>query len=74
MKDFLNQTFAVGDTVVYPGRRGSSLWMNRATVIDIRANSIRVQRVNDNVIKTLNRVDRVVIVTEQLKSGVRVDA
>lgn len=68
MKDFLNQTIAIGDTVVYPGRRGSSLWMNRATVIDIRVNSIRVQRVDDNVIKTLNRVDRVVVVTEQLSS------
>ena len=66
MRDFLNQTVDVGDTIVYPGRRGSSLWMNRAKIIDIRANSIRVQRVNDNAIKTIKRVDRVVVVTDQL--------
>ena len=66
MKDFLNQTVNVGDTIVYPGRRGPSLWMNRANVIDIRANSIRVRRVDDNAIKTIKRVDRIVVVTEQL--------
>jgi hypothetical protein len=32
MIDFLGREIKVGDTIVYPGRRGSSMWLNRAVV------------------------------------------
>lgn len=35
MVDFLGREIHVGDTIVYPGRRGSSLWMNKAIVKDL---------------------------------------
>jgi hypothetical protein len=32
MVDFLGREIHVGDTIIYPGRRGSNMWLNRATV------------------------------------------
>lgn len=32
MVDYLGKEITVGQQIVYPGRRGSSLWMNRACV------------------------------------------
>jgi hypothetical protein len=32
MKDFLGREIKAGDTVVYPVRRGSSMWMSRMKV------------------------------------------
>lgn len=34
-RDFLNRELRVGDTIVYPGRHGSSLWMNAATILEL---------------------------------------
>ena len=34
--DFLGQTIVSGDTVVYPNRQGSSLWMNKARVVGFK--------------------------------------
>ena len=34
--DFLDQNIQVGDTIVYPNRKGSSLWMNKAKVIGMK--------------------------------------
>jgi len=34
-KDFLGQVIRVGDTIVYPGRQGSSMWLNKAEVLEI---------------------------------------
>lgn len=33
--DWRGQEISVGDTIVYPGRASSSLWMNEATVLEI---------------------------------------
>ncbi len=30
--DFIGQTVRVGDTIVYPARQSSSLWLDKATV------------------------------------------
>lgn len=68
MKDFLGQDINSGDTVVYPGRQGSNMWMNSATVLDLLDNSIRVQRTKDGAVRVLNRLDRVVVV-HQIKRG-----
>ncbi len=32
MKDVLGHELQVGDVVAYPGRRGSNLWINTATI------------------------------------------
>jgi len=32
MKDFLGRTIEVGDTIVYPVRRGSSMWLSKGEV------------------------------------------
>lgn len=34
-KDFRGTSINVGDRIVYPGRSGSSLWMNEAIVTEI---------------------------------------
>lgn len=36
MQDFLGRNIEVGDTIVYPVRLGSSMWMNKAKVVEIR--------------------------------------
>jgi hypothetical protein len=58
MKDFLGQDITVGRTVVYPGRQGSRMWMNRATVTELLPNGIKVERIDGGlrVLKCLNRV------------------
>ncbi len=61
MKDFLGQTIKSGNTVVYPGRQGSRMWMNRAIVIEVVDNSIKVQR-DDGGIRVLRCPDRVVVI------------
>jgi hypothetical protein len=34
-KDYLGQVIETGDTIVYPGRQGSSMWLNTAEVLAI---------------------------------------
>lgn len=67
MKDFLGQEIRAGDTVVYPNRHGSRLWMNKAVVTEVKADgSLRVLR-EDGQTKPLTRIDRVVVVTKQVR-------
>lgn len=66
MKDFLGQQIKVGDSVVYPNRHGSDMWLNYAQVSDVNIDSIQVRRHHDNILKPLTRVDRVVVVTIQV--------
>jgi hypothetical protein len=33
--DFLGNEIKPGETIVYPGRVGSSLWMNKGVVVDV---------------------------------------
>lgn len=62
MKDFLNQEITSGDLIVYPGRQGSALWMNRAIVLGFTPKGgIRV-KLSDGTTKTITRIDRVVVV------------
>ncbi len=35
MEDVLGNTLQVGDIVAYPGRRGSSLWINTAEIVQV---------------------------------------
>lgn len=66
MKDFLGQKICIGDDVVYPNRQSSAMWMVKARVIEVRSDSLRVERSEDGTIKTITRVDRVTVVTEQI--------
>ena len=65
MKDFLGQEITVGDTIVYPNRGRSKMWMNRAKVTEVGMTKLKVQ-LPDGTIKPIQRVDRVVVVTQQL--------
>ena len=45
IKDWRGNEIQVGDTVIYPGRMSSSLWLSEATVLDILpAKRLRVSR------------------------------
>jgi hypothetical protein len=45
MKDFLGRELKVGQRIVYPGRGGSSLWMNQGHITGIGDNYIEVLRI-----------------------------
>ena len=68
MKDFLGREIQRGDIIVYPNRKSSSLWMNKARVIEVHENKLRIQR-NGDVVRPLACVDRVVVVTQQLEAN-----
>lgn len=62
--DFLNQPINVGDTVVYPNRQGSSMWMNKAVVTNVNSDgSLQVCRSGGSP-RRIHCVDRVVVVTK----------
>lgn len=67
MLDFLGQNILIGDSIVYPNRQKSDLWMNLATVTDVRLDLITVRRDKDGAVKRLKRIDRVVVVTTQIE-------
>ena len=69
MKDFLGQEIAVGDKIVYPGRSGSTLWMNAAVLEEILpTGNVRVRKYTNkwgkpaNKLVTLWGTSRVVVV------------
>jgi hypothetical protein len=61
MKDFLGQDICAGQTIVYPGRKGSRMWMNRAIVQEVLYDGIRVQR-DDGGLRVLKCPWRVVVI------------
>ena len=48
LKDFCGKEITVGADIVYPGRKSSSIWMNRAHVMSIEerasGNRLKVQQ------------------------------
>lgn len=62
--DFLGKEIRVGDLVVWPGRKGSSLWMNSGKVIALE--TVEDNWTGEESIKltALNKNDRPVILTE----------
>lgn len=69
MKDFIGQEIKLNDTVVYPTKRCSSLYMNIATVIKVTEKNITVSRkcrYSENYIKVcITRTDRVVVLPKR---------
>jgi hypothetical protein len=61
--DYLGNTFTIGDEIVYPTRRGSQMKMNRATVTDVFDSVIKVRNATTGIVRSIERVDRVVIIT-----------
>ncbi len=60
MLDFLGQEILPNKTIVYPGRQGSRLWMNRAVVLEVADSGVKVQRI-DGGIRTLKCFGRIVV-------------
>lgn len=62
--DCRGREILIGNTVVYPGRRGSGLWLNEGTVVDIlpALSQIAVQRVERSVGET--KLGRTVYVSD----------
>lgn len=65
-KDFLDRQIKVGDICVYPVRRGSSMWLNRFTVLKITPTlngGVKLSgQKGDGHAVTVTGIDRVVIV------------
>lgn len=61
MRDFLEREIKVGDTLVYPVRQFSSMWLTKITVTDLSDET--VHGTNDNGRRvTVSRTKRSVIV------------
>lgn len=67
-KDFLGRDIAIGATVVYPSRVSSSMWLNKARVVNLRLDGSKwvldVER-TDNSKKRVGKgvpVERTVVV------------
>jgi len=63
MKDFLGHEIRKGDTVIYPVRRGSSMWLKRMIVQQVDEQEKMVIGTNDNGRRVnLMRPERSVVV------------
>jgi len=63
MTDALDNEIYVGDTVVYPGRSGSSMWINKSIVLEVNENTLKVETKSGRK-ATITRIDRVVIIRD----------
>lgn len=59
--DFLGRTIAVGDTLVYPVRRGSKMWLNRIVVTKAESDTIHGTSLQGRMVKLTNLKNTVVI-------------
>lgn len=73
MQDFLGRDIEVGQVIVYPGRRGSNLWMNKAVVEETfpaiqcypgewTRNALSARRADTNTKVNIENPSRVVVV------------
>ena len=44
--DFFGRRFSKGDTIVYPLRKGSSMWLESAEVIDVGNDKLKILKPN----------------------------
>lgn len=79
LKDFFGTDLRAGDIIAYPGRYGSSLWVNVAKVLSVNAESAVVLKAQRNYSDefvgtrrtTLSRTNRAVVlhvVPEELRA------
>ena len=60
-KDYCGMSIYPGDRVVYPVRKGSSMWLEEARVLATYNNALMVEKKSGRAF-TVKRTDRVVIV------------
>lgn len=46
MQDFLGRELKVGDTIAYPMRQGSRMWMQSGTIRSIHPDCVKITRPN----------------------------
>ena len=61
MKDFLGREIKAGDLVVYPVRRGSSMWMSKMTVDSTEGGKLRGSNPEGRLVQ-LSNLSNVVVV------------
>lgn len=59
--DFRGNTINEGDTVIYPVRKGSGMWLNSGVVKELHPNGLKVVNEADRIV-TLTCLDRVVVI------------
>lgn len=59
--DFLGRVIAVGDTLVYPVRRGSRMWLNRIIVTKVENDQIHGSGSTGRMVKLTNLHNTVVV-------------
>ena len=59
--DFLGRTIAVGDTLVYPVRRGSKMWLNQITVTKAESDVIHGTNPRGRMVKLTNLKNTVMV-------------
>lgn len=59
--DFLGRTITVGDTLVYPVRRGSKMWLNRIIVTKAESDTIYGTSLQSRMVKLTNLNNTVVV-------------
>ena len=64
MKDFLGRNIKVGDTLVYPVRRRSAMWLSAITVTDLGDGILHGTNRKGRRIK-LSKPDRSVVIKDQ---------
>lgn len=62
MKDFLGVVIERGDLIVYPGRKGSHMFMNQARVVEVQKFHLIVEKEGGERQSTLSRTDLVTVV------------
>lgn len=59
--DFLGRSIAVDDTLVYPVRRGSKMWLNRITVTKVESDTIHGTSPQGRMVKLTNLRNTIVV-------------
>lgn len=68
--DFLGRTIEINDTLVYPVRRKSKMWMNRITVIKVESDTIHGTNSQGRFVKLTNLANTVVVRPGQITPAI----
>jgi len=59
--DFLGRTIQAGDTLIYPVRRGSKMWLNRITVTKAESDRIHGASRGGRMVQLTNLKNTIVV-------------
>lgn len=54
LRDFFGQRFQEGDTIAYPVRQGSCLWIETAVILEIGEDILKIEKPNGNKTRIKN--------------------